>query len=426
MRFGRYSDTFKEPVKYKAWEAALTHYEKDEYEDAYKCFFQYLRDEREDNVHWADRPAGGIKFEILQGSKKIVGEANARQIKAEARIVHARELNLGLLRRLVEANYALDYGRFALDPENNLVIKFDSSTVDGSPYKLYYALKEVALQADKQDDLLLEEFGDVLTSVDSGVETILSDDIKEKKYHYILAQIEAVFKEIDGGKLSVEKHAGGFAYLLLNLIYKLDYLTKPEGFIMDALEKAHQAYFSKDRASMLQKVSAMRKILTEILNRDPEAAKREMYDVVSTFGLSSSKGHDVLADMIEKELPQMDWYDENRHEDVAASVPGYIVGYNLFNYALPRPDKDALDMYYRITEPAYFASLGFEPLYADPVTGALNPKTIKAAIRQIADQNRNKYPKLAPETGMLVFDRRVAFARSYLLMVKLFDLSLQE
>ena len=63
------------------------------------------------------------------------------------------------MRRLVESNYVLEYSRYGLDDDDNLVIKFDTSALDASPYKLYYALKEVAANADKQDDLLLDEIG---------------------------------------------------------------------------------------------------------------------------------------------------------------------------------------------------------------------------------------------------------------------------
>jgi len=51
IRFGRYSDSYKTPEQYDAWDSALEKFDKKEYLDAYKDFFFYLKDEEEDNVH---------------------------------------------------------------------------------------------------------------------------------------------------------------------------------------------------------------------------------------------------------------------------------------------------------------------------------------------------------------------------------------
>ena len=59
----------------------------------------------------------------------------------------------------------MNFGRFALGESNELLVVFDTYTLDGSPYKLYFALKEMATQADKFDDLLLDEF-DMLKPVE--------------------------------------------------------------------------------------------------------------------------------------------------------------------------------------------------------------------------------------------------------------------
>ena len=157
IRFGRYTDSYKLPGNYEAWDKALLSFENGQYLDSYTHFFNYLRDEQEDNVRFW-REGEQIHFELFQGSKKITGFANKHKVKAESKIAKTEKLNVGFMRRLIEKNFTLEYSRFSLDPENNICILFDTYTLDGSPYKLYYALKEVAINADKQDDLLLDEF----------------------------------------------------------------------------------------------------------------------------------------------------------------------------------------------------------------------------------------------------------------------------
>jgi hypothetical protein len=420
IRFGRYSDSYKGKPQYDAWETSLDLFEENKYLESYKSFFTYLRDDKEDNVRWLEEE-GGIRFEILQGSKRVSGFADARQVKAEARIAHAQELSVAFMRRLVESNYSLEHSRYALDDENNLVIKFDTFTLDGSPYKLYYAFKEVAINADKQDDLLLDEFNALLTPVEMGSKSDISLAEKEVKYNFIKTQIQSVLDEIEKGTLDAEKYPGGISYLLLGAAYKVDFLTAPEGFTMETIERIHRTYFNTEEKTMMQKNIFIRKELEKINTRSKELIFNELYSTTSSFGIVAPKGHDSLASSIEGELPNMDWYEENKHENVALAVTAYIVGNALFNYALPKPVKDLLELYYRVIEPQYFTDLGFLPAYYDSEKKVFNQKEIKNAVRQIVDVSKDKFPNLSPDLVHLDFSSPCRFARTYLLMIKNLD-----
>ena len=423
IRFGRYTDSYKDKTQYESWDAALEKFEANEYLESYKEFFQYLREDKEDNVRWMEEN-GGIHFEILQGSKRVSGFADARQLKAEARIANAKELGVAFMRRLVEANYTLDYCRYALDNDNNLVVKFDTFTLDGSPYKLYYALKEVAINADKQDDLLLDEFDTMLTWIDTGSKTELSVAEKEAKYAFIQEQIQSTLDSIDTGSLNAEKYPGGISYLLLSAAYKVDFLTVPEGFLMETVERVHRSYFdSKDGKTMTQKNVNIRKELEKVLKRPKESIFNELYSVSSTFGILAPKGQDSLIGLIDGELPNMDWYEENNHTKVALAIPGYIIGNALFNFALPKPAREFLEMFYRITEPKYFTALGFTQAYYDEAKNTFDQKGIKNAIRKLVDTHKDKFPNLSPDLNILNFKNLCQFARTYLIMLKNLDLT---
>lgn len=421
VRLGRFTDSYKSKSQYEAWDAALNKFESNHYLDSYKEFFRYLRDDKEDNVRWLEEN-GGIHFEILQGSKRVSGFADARQLKAEAKIAKANELSVAFMRRLVEANYSLDYSRYALDDDNHLIVKFDTYTLDGSPYKLYYALKEIAINADKQDDLLLDEFSSMLTPVEMGSKTDLSAEEKEAKYNFIQEQIAGALKDLDSGALSADKYPGGVSYLLLSLAYKIDYLVTPEGFMMETIERIHRSYFdNNDGKTMNQKNVAIRKELEKILKRSKDLIFNELYSTSSTFGIIAPKGHDSLIGLIDGELPNMDWYEENNHINIALSVTGYIVGNSLFNYALPKPTREFLELYYRVTEPKFFTDLGITPTLFDSVKNNFNTKEIKNAVRKIIEDNKEKFPSLSADFGVLDFKSPCRFARTYLLMLKSMD-----
>ncbi len=420
--FGRYSDSYKEESNHQAWTDALEHFENERYLESFESFFRYLRDDSEDNVRFWAAGKDALHFEFYQGSKKITGKANRDGLKAEAKIARTQSLNVGFMRRLIEKNFSLKYSRFALDEGNNLTIVFDTYSLDGSPYKLYYALKEVATNADKQDDLLLDEFRS-LEPVDTSHLTELPEAEKAAKYNFTTGSIQRVLDEIDQNKLDPNQYPGGIAFLLLHTVYKLDYLVKPEGYMMETLEHANRAYYSKDSKTTVQKNKALRRELQQLLDRPREEFFKEMYRGKSTFGITNPVEHEQIVTVIDAQLQQLDWYLNNGHENVALAIPGYVVGYCLFNFAVPRPDHDLFHLYYRITEADYFESLGFTQHFIDLDSGKLDKKAIRKAIGRIAGQNSQNYPKLRPDTSVLEFSDLPRFARSFLHMLRQLDLS---
>lgn len=422
IRFGRYSDSYKDAPCYDAWDRSLSAFEDGKYLDSFQAFFFFLRDEDEHNVRW-EAIEHGLSFELLQGSKRIVGWATRFQLRAEARVARLGESRPELLRRLVEQNYSLKFSRYALDPDNHITVVFDTEADSASPYKIYYALKELATQADKQDDLLLEEFGQ-LEAVDSSHLQPLPELEAKVKHRFIVSSIRETLRELDEGPLNTETYPGGAAYLLLALIYKIDYLVKPEGYTMETLERIHRRYFSKDNKKTIhQKNQMLVDELRQLLARSEKDYNREMYRVMTTFGITVPTTHDRLVHLIEGELHHMDWYQDNGYECIAQAIPGYLVGYALFNYALPQPDRDFLHLYYRVTEPAYFRALGFAPDYRDPDTGRLDRRVIRKAIDGITRKHRAQFPRLRPAASGLVFDNLIDFSRSFLLMINQLDLT---
>ncbi|MFT4760288.1 MAG: hypothetical protein ACI9XO_000557 [Paraglaciecola sp.] len=421
IKFGRYSDSYKNAKQYNAWDKALVAFEKERYLDCYRAFFKYLRDEKEDNLKFWEANHG-IHFELLQGSKKVVGFADRKQFKAEAKVVKVERLDLKLMKRLSTANFDLKYSRYALDNEQDITILFDTYTLDGSPYKLYYALKELATNADKQDDLLVEEF-EKIHPADTDHLQPLADLEKEVKYTFIKKQIEYVLTEVNHGELKPNEYPGAIAYLFLDLTYKLDYLTKPEGFMMESLERIHRLYFTNNKEDTHNKNEILKKEFEALFSRTKDDYFREMYEVPATFGITSPVNHDKIASFIDAELHNMDWYQEQGHEQIALAIPSYIVGYSLFYYAVPKPAQSLFHLYFQIIENDYFQSLGYPTEYYHNATQKFNTKNIKCAIKNIVTENRYKYLRLSPDLGQLNFSSLPAFAKSFLMMVRDLDMA---
>jgi hypothetical protein len=413
IRFGRYSDSYKQSTKYDAWDAAVATFEKCDYIDAYHAFFHYLSDDAEKNVYLT-KNGEVLHFTVLQGSKKITGTASSDFVKAEVKIAKAPTLNVTIMRRLMEANARLDYCRYALDNENRLVMTFSTSSLDGSPYKIYYALKEMAIHADKLDDLLLDEF-EMLEAIEIDHLLQLPTEEKTVKFNFITGEITRTFDVIANNPLNADQHPKAVAYLLLSLTYKLDYLTKPEGFMMDVLENIHRIQGDETK-HLAQRNQFIHKRLNELLHRPQAAFFKEMYQAPLTFGIVAAAPHEQFTTFVTNELSAMNWYVELGHHEIAKAIPDFVVGYALFNYVLPRPDRDLLHLYYEVSEHAYFKTLGFERNYVD-ADQQINPKYIKQAIKHIAATHIAKHPNFKPDVNVLDFSSMIAFVRSYLYMV---------
>ncbi|MEM9992504.1 MAG: hypothetical protein AAF738_12130, partial [Bacteroidota bacterium] len=191
----------------------------------------------------------------------------------------------------------------------------------------------------------------------------------------------------------------------------------------ETLERIHRQYFAKDAKSSVQKHQAIHKEYKKLLARPKEDFFKEMYRVRTTFGITSPENHDRLAGFIDGELRNMDWYYDNGYPAIAVAIPTYIVGFSLFNYALPKPDRAYLHLYYQILETTYFQSLGFEIDFWNAENEVFNKKAIKRAIEQIRVQNIKEYPKLSPATATLDFKDLASFTKSYLLMIRRLDLT---
>ena len=422
-RFGRYTDAYKTPENYRAWNKSLTAFEEGEWLRSWEAFLEYLYDGEEDNLRWRQQEKT-IYFELYQGSKRVTGMADGDQLRATARVARLLKPQRELLQRLTELNYSLKYSRYALDEEGHLTVIFDTPATDASPHKLYHALKEVAVQADKQDDLLLEEFANRLEPVEITHLHELSPEHKVVKRDFLTSHIDRLMDYLSSGELNPEQHPGAVAYLLLDLVYRLDYLLIPEGYTMEALERMHRMYFARetDQPVTYKNVRLLTE-LQELRRRAGESFAAELYGGKSTFGITLPANHDRLISLIDNELPNMDWYQDNGYGQVAQAIPGYIVGYALFNYAVPPPDRALLHLYYRVVENEYFGRLGYATGLLDN-DGRPSRRLIRAEISALVKKYSATYPHFRPATGGLRYDNLVDFGRSYMEMVRELDLGM--
>ncbi len=410
FKFGRYTDSNKTDFQLKNWDESVRLFKEKEYIKGFESFLKYIKEENKNNVTWVNSVNSNIEFTILQGSREIKGRINAKDIQAETVLAQINQPNVGFMRKLLNLNYLMQYTRFAIK-DKKISQRFYSSTQNLNPSKIYAALKEMALNGDKQDDLLIQEFAG-LESFEQGTIKSIGVDEAKVKYKYFIKWIDKAIETVD--KHTDQRVIPGNSWVLLNLIYKLDYLISPEGSLMYELEKISQQYFNNKTGSDFEKNREMINAIKQLRNIEEEAFLKSMYSVEQTFGVLTPVSHKTVYEFILDKTKDTKWYLENRYFEIELNIFEYVFGYCLFSYGMFKPTIEFMHMGMMIFNPDFFNDLGVQHNYIDSSTGKLNKVAIEKNIQKILQKWKSVYPKLDFKITRMRYDSVADFMYTYL------------
>ncbi len=417
IQFGRYSDNNKTTQKVEKWNEAESLFKEKKYHDSIEAFFVYLKDEETANVSHRREDKGG-KFEFYQGSKIIRGFYNEEYLEAEVALALMPAPSVPVMRRLLEMNFNLYYSRYALT-ENKITMLFDSDVETANPSKLYYGLKELATKADKQDDLLVQDFTS-LQLLETDHITSIPDEEKAIKLRYFKKWIKETIDLIES--VDNDKYSGGIAYLLLALAYRIDYLILPEGKLLRELEKVVEIYFRKDDRLVTEKNQEMIECFQKMLNKDKEEFNPYLFRSKYTFSIVTPQNYKTIADAIYNANQNIGWYRENKLASIAARISEYGFSYCQYSYSLPKPLTELFHLMMMVNYPYYFKELGFGEKYYHIENNEFNKDAIIEKIRSICNKWKSKYPELDFKTEKLKFDSYLSFNQSFTTEVEYLNL----
>lgn len=402
--FGRYSDNNKPLAKVNRWTDADNLYKEKKYPECIDAFFEYLRDDSIQNVVYERNGAEG-RFELYQGSKIVRGNIADGRINAEVTLAKMPQASVPVMRRLLEMNFNLYYSRFALD-NDRLCMRFDSAIDAASPSKLYYGLKELAIKADKQDDLLVQDFT-MLQSADNDHITISPVQEKEIKYEYLQKWIQQVLDT--SSSMDADKFSGGIAYMLLALIYRIDYLITPEGKLLHELEKITGIYFKKDERPVTEKNRDMIEEFKKLKERPKEEIFNYLFHSKYTFAIVAPQPYKAISDSIHVANQNMVWYRDNNYPFIASQIAEYGLSYCQYSYSMPKAITDLFHLYMMINYSDFFMALGYTNIPYDAGRNKFDTEEINDRIKAIQAKWRDKYPNMDFKTQNLRFDTLVNF-----------------
>ncbi|MCX6319092.1 MAG: hypothetical protein NTW29_17575 [Bacteroidetes bacterium] len=406
--FGRYSDNNKPLAKVNRWTDADNFFKEKKYPESLDAFFDYMRDDLAKNVVY-ERNGNQGRFEFYQGSKIVRGSFSPEELKAEVTLARMPQPSVPVMRRLLEMNFNLYYSRFALDTDR-LCMRFDSDAETASPSKLYYGLKELATKADKQDDLLVQDFA-ILETADSEHLTEVPLAEKEVKYQYLQQWIGEVLDLVSG--LDADKFSGGIAYQLLTLIYRIDYLITPEGKLLNDLEKISGIYFKKDERPVIEKNRDMAEAFRVIKALSKEEVFKYLHRSKYTFSIVAPQAYKTIADSIHGANQNMIWYRDNGYPQIANQITEYGIGFCQYSYSLPRVITELYHLYMLVNYAPFFKALGFKTTLYDSAQNKFDQEEITERVKTIQNKWKEKYPNLDFKLANLRFDSLVNFNLTY-------------
>lgn len=406
--FGRYSDNNKTVAKVNRWNDADNLFKQQQYADSVDAFFDYLRDEAAQNVV-LERDGAEGRFHLYQGSKIVRGEFNEERLVAEVTLARMAQPSVPVMRRLLEMNFNLYYSRYALDGDR-LCMRFDSNIKSANPNKLYYGLKELAIKADKLDDLLVQEFS-TLQTIDTEHVTEMPAIEKTVRYKYFIKWIQDTLDYVAG--LDADKFSGAISYLLLTLTFRIDYMLSPEGKLQLELEKIVDIYFRKEDKQVTERNQLMIEAYQKLLAKPREEIDPFFFRSKHTFSIVAPQNHKAVIDAINAAAGNMMWYRENQYPLIANAILEYGFSFCQYSYSLPRPLSELFKLYMQVNHPDYFRELGFTAAWYDAPSNHFDVDAIRGRIEDIVAVWKDKYTKLDFKVNNLRYDNLVNFNTTF-------------
>jgi hypothetical protein len=410
IRFGRYGDNNKSVQKTQSWYKAEELFREKKYTEAFAAFFDYLRDEEEDNVFFQQN-AERFSFIITQGSKRIHGDCDGITISARAPLAVMETPGTAVMRRLLDLNYALYYSHSALDGGTGLYMVFSADVPSANPSKLYYGLRELATKADRQDDLLLADFPSLKPMDTDHIKPIPVAEL-EIKYKYFRKWTEETLNKV--AEVNQDSFSGAIAYLLLGLIFRIDFLILPESKLLLELEKINKLYWEKkDDVPLVERNQMMRDSIKKLLDISKEDFSKNLYRSKGCFSIATPAKADKVKDHIIGANKDSRWYIENKYPEIALLINEYGMLYNEFIFSMPQVQTDLTIIYCAVIHADFFEELGMKKKLYDAGTKLFDKESIMILIDQATGKFADKYKSMHWDHDRVSYDNLYDFGISF-------------
>ncbi len=407
--FGRFISYKKTPQQQDAYQASKKAFSQQRYLEGYEHYFYYLKfyEQGEDsgNISY-ERRDDKLHFKIIQGSAIIRGNITQRRLRASVNIAHTVSDNIAVMRRLLEKNYMYTYSSFYLEDET-LKAKIYFDNVSLSPQKVFFPLREISINADKEKELLLDEFND-LDPIELDHIEAMEPHLKETKLRFYREWIDKTEQKV--ALLPSQEQSGAIAFVWLTLLLKIDYFVTPRGKLGYDIYEAIQEYYIDDNKLIEEKNDALQKATIKFKELDTQALSKSLYSVKQTFDIFSANNLDEIRAFIEETLGKIIWYKEHRYEEVILTIYEYLGLYMLYNFGMNDCLKELIQLNVRLHNTDFHSALGIPSYYK---SGKINSSKLSRKIGTIVASYIKTYPHLHDFSSQLNYETAEKFHHSY-------------
>ncbi len=355
-----------------------------------------------------------LHFKIYQGIAVIHGIVTEQNIEAYADIAKVDNNNVAFQRRILERNFQLTYSRFYItDNKVKLKIYLDNTTM--TPQKIFYPLREIALNADYEKEFITSEFKSVQL-LDTAHVIHSSDEIIKIKYDAMMSWIEKTKDALT--RLPSNDNASILAFTYLTLLFKIDYLVVPrDEFSQKLIEKIND-YFGEEDKLVGQRNDDLRIYIDKMQTMDLTFFSKNIYNSKNSFSPMEKTTHDDVSQFIEESLAKIRWHKTNRFTQIIPTIYEYIAFYMLYNYGMHPSLQSLVHLLVEISHQDFFSALGYQKLYEEET---FDKKAISRRIENAIEPYQAVHPELVAFGDELNYSSMEEFHQSFYLQIKHLD-----
>jgi len=349
-----------------------------------------------------------LTFTIYQGLAKITGYVTKEHLYAQSVICKKESSPVALKRYILERNYQLTYANYCSD-NSHLKLKLYLDNITINPHKIFFPLRELALNADYDKEFAKSEFKDISLDEIEHLTTLDSKEL-EIKYNYLHTLVEKVYKKIK--TFPSNDNAGMQAFSYLYLLFKIDYLLVPKYNIYQKMSKKINVYFNSENGSIEFKNEELREYLNSLTDMNFNEFSQNFYNSKYTFSQTEKTSQEDINIFITESLKKIRWYKNNRYTQIIPMIYKYIVFYIVYNYGLHPVTKALFHTLIEIQNPDFFELLEYKTLYNEE-SNVFAKKTIISKIENIIEPYQDKFKLLEPFGDELNFSSLNEFSNSF-------------
>jgi hypothetical protein len=402
------------------FEKSYKAFENKEMLQAYEYYFEsminYSNTHANDNIIFT-KNQNRLNFTLFQGTARIEGYITKEKLYADVILVKKQQASVALKRYVLERNYQFTYVNYFSDKQFiKLKLRLDNITM--TPQKVFYPLRELALNADYDKEHIYTEFSPITLEDIEHLQKTDENELKVK-YNFLHKWIDDINEKIR--TLPSDDSIGMQSFLYLNLLFKIDYLIVPKCKIYQEMTKKLQEYFADDEDMLPEMKNAeLAKYITSLEKLSFEEFSTNFYESKYTFSQIEKSSYDEFVTFVDDVIQKLRWYRNNRHPQIIPTIYMYIAFYSLYNYGLNPAARKLLHIYVAVMYADYFKALGC-PYYYDTQNDKFLKNAIISEIEDTVSQYKYRYKALNAFGDELDFSSFNDFSNSYFNALKELD-----